>query len=431
MKNIIQTRTIPVTASYDVVVCGGGPGGWVAAVAAARSGAKTALIERYGFVGGMATAAFVVPISVFTYNEKLVVGGIPWEFVQRMVEADGAEIEHPLGNVSFAPEIYKIVAQRMLLESGVNLHLHTYITGCMKQDGKITHVIVDTKSGPQAIEAKYFIDSTGDGDLCAMADVPMQTLTLPMQPPSLCFCLGGVDTEHLEGIHHEKQGVNYHNLRIQKILHELAGTEDVPMFGGPWFCSIHRPGLVMVNMTRTQANMLDPAQATQAECLLRENVHRFVRLLKENIPEFKNAFLVSTATQAGVRETRHIKGIHVLTGEEYVNAVHFEDSIGRGSHPVDIHAANSTEQECRFLKEAAYIPYRSLIVEGFDNLLVAGRCFSGDQVSSASVRVQAPIMGLGQAAGCAAAKCCEKGIPVQDIDIADLQNTLRQWGAVI
>lgn len=431
MRNIVQTRTIPVTASYDVVVCGGGPGGWIAAVAAARSGAKAALIERYGFVGGMATAAFVVPISVFTYNEKLVVGGIPWEFVQRMVEADGAEIEHPLGNVSFDPEVYKIVAQRMLLESGVNLHLHTFITGCTMQDGRITHVIVDTKSGPQAIEGKYFIDSTGDGDLSAMAGVPMQTLTLPMQPPSLCFCLGGVDTEHLERIHHEEQGVNYHNERIQKKLRELAAAEKIPMFGGPWFCSIHRPGFVMVNMTRTQANMLDPLQATQAECLLREDVHRFVKLLKDHFPEFKNAFLIATPAQTGVRETRHIKGVHILTGDEYINAVHFEDAIGRGSHPVDIHDAASTEQECRFLKEAAYIPYRSLIAEGFPNLIVASRCFSGDQISSASVRVQAPVMGLGQAAGCAAAKCCKKNISVQEIDIADLQNTLRQWGVVI
>ena len=118
MEQIVQTRSVPVMGSYDVVVCGGGPGGWVAAVAAARAGARTALVERYGFVGGMATAALVVPISVFTYNGQLVCGGIPWEFVQRMVEADGAEVEHPLGNISHDPECYKLIAQRMLLESG-------------------------------------------------------------------------------------------------------------------------------------------------------------------------------------------------------------------------------------------------------------------------------------------------------------------------
>ena len=124
MEQIVQTRSVPVMGSYDVVVCGGGPGGWVAAVAAARAGARTALVERYGFVGGMATAALVVPISVLTYNGQLVCGGIPWEFVQRMVEADGAEVEHPLGNISHDPECYKLIAQRMLLESGVDLHFH-------------------------------------------------------------------------------------------------------------------------------------------------------------------------------------------------------------------------------------------------------------------------------------------------------------------
>lgn len=131
MEQIVQTRSVPVMGSYDVVVCGGGPGGWVAAVAAARAGARTALVERYGFVGGMATAALVVPISVFTYNGQLVCGGIPWEFVQRMVEADGAEVEHPLGNISHDPECYKLIAQRMLLESGVDLHFHAVLTGCV------------------------------------------------------------------------------------------------------------------------------------------------------------------------------------------------------------------------------------------------------------------------------------------------------------
>ena len=287
MEQIVQTRSVPVMGSYDVVVCGGGPGGWVAAVAAARAGARTALVERYGFVGGMATAALVVPISVFTYNGQLVCGGIPWEFVQRMVEADGAEVEHPLGNISHDPECYKLIAQRMLLESGVDLHFHAVLTGCVREDSRITHVILDTKSGPRALEAKYVIDSTGDGDLCAMAGVPMQENTMPLQPPSLCFCIGGVDTDALELIHHEKQGLNYHNLRVQTKLRELAETEDVPVFGGPWFCSIHRDGRVMVNMTRTPADMLDPAQATRAECRLREDVHAFVALLKKYFPEFK------------------------------------------------------------------------------------------------------------------------------------------------
>lgn len=176
--------------------------------------------------------------------------------------------------------------------------------------------------------------------------------------------------------------------------------------------------------------MLDPVQATAAECQLREDVHKFVALLKKHIPDFKDAYLISTAVQTGIRETRHIKGVHVLTGEEYLNGVCFPDAIGRGAHPVDIHAAGDTTQKVVFLKDAAYIPYRSLIVEGFDNLLVAGRCFSADQVASASVRVQASVMGLGQAAGCAAAKCAADGVSVHRVDVSEVQRILREWGAV-
>ena len=154
-------------------------------------------------------------------------------------------------------------------------------------------------------------------------------------------------------------------------------------------------------------------------------------MLKKYFPEFKNAELLFTAAQTGVRETRHIKGEHVLTGEEYLNAVHFEDAVSRGAHPIDIHTAGDTTQKCQFLKNAAYIPYRSLVVPGFDNLLVAGRCFSADQVASASVRVQASVMGLGQAAGCAAAQCACAGTSVHKADVHTLQAMLRKWGALI
>ncbi len=431
MNQITQTRTVPVTASYDVVVCGGGPGGWIAAVAAARAGARTALIERNGYAGGMATAGLVVPISVFVYSGELVCGGIPWEFVQRMVEQGGAQVEKPLGNVAHDPEVYKLTAQRMLLESGVHLHYHSVLTGCRQEAGHLTHVIVDTKSGPQAIEARYVIDSTGDGDLSAMMGVPMQETTLPLQPASLCFCLGGVDTDHLEKTHHELQGVNYHVERIQSFLRELEKEGKAPTFGGPWFCHLLRDGSVMVNMTRTEVDMTDPLQATAAECRLREDVHTFTTLLRENFPEFKNARLLYTAQQAGARETRHVKGVHVLTGEEYLNAVHFPDAIARSAHPIDIHSAGDSQQRCSFLEKAAYIPYRSLIIPGFDNLLVASRCFSGDQIASASVRVQAPVMCLGQAAGAAAAQCAKAGTSVHDADIPALQELLRSWGATI
>lgn len=433
MEQIVQTRQIPVMGSYDVVVCGGGPAGWVAAVAAARTGAKTAMIEQYGFAGGMATAGLVLPISVFTYHGELVCGGIPWEFVKRMESENGAQVEQPLGNVAHDPEIYKITAQRMLLEAGVELHYHCTITGCRQEGGHLTHVIMDTRSGPCALETKYVIDATGDGAICQYMGVPMQQeRTYPMQPASLIFCLGGVDTDQVPQAHHNLQGVNMHHLPIQNALREMieAGV-DVPQFGGPWFCHIMRKGFVLVNATRASADMTDHREATAAECGLREDAFRLTELIRAADPAFANCYLAYTASLAGTRETRHIQGAHVLTGEEYLQRVHFADSIARSCHPIDIHSATDDEQSVTFLPDAAYIPYRSMIVPSFDNLIVPSRCLSADQTASASIRVQAPIMCLGQAAGVAAAMCVQRQISVHDVDVAALQAVLREWGVPI
>lgn len=424
-------KDVPVAEQYDVVVCGGGPAGIMAAIAAARGGANSALIERYGFFGGMATAGLVAPISEFMYNGRLVVGGIPWEFIQRLVAEGGAQVELPIGNVSFVPELYKLIAQRMLLEAGVTLYLHAYISSCRKENNTITHVVFESKSGTQALASKCFIDCTGDGDIAHLANVPMTVYDAPLQPASLCFCLGGVDTDRIEKIHHSQQGVNYHKKPLHLKLHELSKTESVPNFGGPWMCYMLNDGMVLVNMTRTQANMIDEREQTHAECTLREDVHRLVALMRKHFDPFQNAFLVSTATQAGVRETRHIRGVHTLTGDEYIASVHFPDAIARGAHPIDIHASSDSSQKCKFLKEAAYIPYRSLIVQDFPNLLVAGRCFSADREASASARVQGSVMGIGQAAGIAAAMVCRTGCDVQDIDVSALRETLIGLGVNI
>ena len=517
-----QRRDIPVVGEYDVVVCGGGPSGMIAAIAAARGGARTAIVERYGFFGGMATAALVAPISVFNYNGRRIIDGIPWEFISRLIEIGGAREEKPLGNITFSPEKYKLMAQRMLTEAGVEIYLHSYLSACITEQGgiigeekrsggameqggiigraevwkggggrledgaleragvgvrgsaciaegggviekveagdsgameqgdgieegsglpggesvkegislpggesveegsgllkakpgeggtTITHIIIENKNGGEAIAGRYFIDATGDGDLGRMAGVPMQPKSEYMQPASLIFMLGGVDTDSLPMIRHAKQGVNYHDLAIREILERLRESDpSIPLFGGPWYCGVLERGVVLVNMTRSYADMADNREQTRTELQMREEVHLFSRLLKENVPAFKDSFLIQTATQTGIRETRRIKGAYTLTGEDYINAVDFPDAISRGCHPVDIHSASTTGQRCEFLKDAAFVPYRCLYAEGFPNYLVCGRAFSADPVASASVRVQASCMGLGQAAGAAAALCLQ------------------------
>ncbi len=186
----------PLAGSYDTVVVGGGPAGFIAAITAARQGARTALVERYGFLGGMATIGYVAPISVFAKDNNLVIGGIPWEFVKRLESMGGAFIEWPKANIDFDVELYKLCCQRMVLEAGVDLYMHSSLVGCEMEGKRISSIIIDNKNGLESLEAATFIDCTGDGDLANMAEVPMQpNPDNELQPSSFCFILSGVDTD--------------------------------------------------------------------------------------------------------------------------------------------------------------------------------------------------------------------------------------------
>ena len=436
MKNITVSKSVPVVGSYDVVVCGAGPAGVIAAIAAAREGASVALVERFGFLGGMATAGLVMPLSVFIYQNKRVIGGIPWEFIERLEAMGGGYIEKPLGNVAFDPELYKLCMQRMVLEAGVTLYMNSYLTGTVVgTEGTVECVVIENKSGAEALEAKVFIDCTGDADLAAMAGVEMQPMNgEPLQPLSTYFILAGVDTSSpliAEAMHHNKQGVNCHCLPIREYLLERAEELNMPEFGGPWFCTTLHEGCVAVNMTRTAADACDNRDYTAAECRLREDVYRMADVLRNNFAEFKNCYVASVATQAGIRETRRIKGVHTMTAEEYMSGYRYEDSISRGAHPIDIHATKGSSQVTHFLEQAAYVPYRALIANNYPNLLVAGRCLSADRKAFASMRVQASCMGTGQAAGVAAAMCAKVGCSVQSVDIGALVERLKALGAAL
>ena len=436
MKNITVSKSVPVVGSYDVVVCGAGPAGVIAAIAAAREGASVALVERFGFLGGMATAGLVMPLSVFTYQNKRVIGGIPWEFLERLEAMGGGYIENPLGNVAFDPELYKLCMQRMVLEAGVTLYMNSYLTGTVVgKDGKVECVVIENKNGAEALEAKVFIDCTGDADLAAMAGVEMQPMNgEPLQPLSTYFILAGVDTSSpliAEAMHHNKQGVNCHCLPIREYLLEHAEELNMPEFGGPWFCTTLHEGCVAVNMTRTAADACDNRDYTAAECRLREDVYRMADVLRNNFAEFKNCYVASVAAQAGIRETRRIKGVHTMTAEEYMSGYRYGDSISRGAHPIDIHASKGSSQVAHFLEQAAYVPYRALIAQNYPNLIVAGRCLSADRKAFASMRVQASCMGTGQAAGVAAAMAAKCSCDVQNVDVEALVARLKQIGAAL
>ena len=435
MNTMNYAKQIPTSEMYDVVVCGGGPAGIGAAIAAAERGAKTAIIERLGFLGGMATAGYVNPMSEFAYNGRHISGGIPWRFAEEMVALKGAMVEEPRCNISFNPEVYKIVAQRMIEKAGAKAYMNTYLADCIMEDNKITGVVVVNKSGMQVIRGKYFIDATGDADLAHFAGVPMLPQIEDMQPGTMCFVLSGVDTttERMHIMHQKNHRFNHQAVFVRDTLFALREQGvHVPKFGGPWLATTMEEGCITVNMTRAAMNAVDSEDYQKAETQMREDAYTLVNLLKEHVEEFKNCQLVVTGTVAGVRETRRIKGLHVLTGQEYVKAHKFEDSVARACHPVDIHLPGDEGQRLIFPEDAGYIPFRSLITEEFPNLLVAGRPISADAEAFAAIRVQVPCMETGQAAGVAAALCLkENEITVQELDSAKVVEEVRKEGSKV
>lgn len=432
-ESICLQKTAPVVGSYDVVVCGGGVAGVAAAVSAARAGMKTALIERQGCFGGTATLGYVTPISGFYHKEKRVVGGIAWEIVERLEKRGAAQVELPKGHVSVHPEDFKLVMQQMLTGCGVTLYTNAYLSDCVQADGRITHLVIESKSGTEAIAARCVIDATGEADVCRRAGVPMMPVEKSLQPISLCFVLEGVDaTTPLlrDYVHHDgKNGHGSCQQEIHAYLDECIAAGKLRQFGGPWFNTMVKGNALTVNITRIGANAADRADYTRAELMLREDMFTIVGLLKEKYPEFRNCSIVSSGVNAGVRETRRIEGMGMASGETFT--VRPECPVARCAHPMDMHKAGSAAQTLIRLDEPGYVPHTALIPKKIGNLLAAGRCICADAAAFASLRVQATLMAIGEAAGLMAAMHCESGVPVQQTNATVLKNQLERRGSVL
>ena len=418
---------------FDVIVAGAGPAGVIAAVAAAREGARTLLIERYGFVGGMSTSALVTPISEFRVAGRQHIGGIPLELMRRSGVLGGAELDRDSGNWPVHDEVLKLAAQRLLLESGVTLLFHTWFAGAIvADDERISHVLVQNKAGRSAYACDVVIDCTGDADVVRAAGLPT-TKGDVLQPASLWFQLGGVDTDALEYVFGDAvDGILPVSEPIRRRLAELHEAGEVPLFGGPWINRFFHDGFVSINVLREPTDASDPERFTVTETSLREKMHSLIDTLRREFPEFRDAWLSKSGVQTGVRETHHIVGLYELTKDDVTDPKAFPDTVAKGAHTIDIHHSDSIDQsEFVLLRRPYNVPLRCLVPRGSVNIVTAGRCLSADGPGFGSVRVMATCMAMGQGAGTAAALAVRHGTSIPGLDVDLLRASLIEQGAIV
>lgn len=424
MSEAVNFDALDVAAEAEVVVVGGGPGGLCAAIAAAEEGADTLLIERYGFLGGMATAGLVNPFMPWLAGGRPIIRGLFERIVQRLDDLGGWA--GPRQGSAFDAELLKFVADDLCAEAGVRLRLHTQLAAVDAAEGRVRRLAVASKSGLQTVRGELFIDGTGDGDLAAWAGAEVEIGRDEdhlCQPMTLCFRMLGVNLDAIP----PRAEVN--------ALYDAAkarGEIENPRENVLFFFTTHDRE---VHFNTTRIVKLDATSAedmTAAELEGRRQVRHMVRFLRAEVPGFADAWLQEMAPQIGIRESRRVMGDYVLSVDDVLEARKFEDGIARGSYAVDIHNPAGTGTVIKHLPpgEAYDIPYRCLTPRGLDNLLIAARCISCDHAAHSSLRVMPIVMAIGEAAGAAAARAREAG-DVRAIDVPALRQRLVERGASI
>ena len=427
----LKAREVPVAARSDVVVVGGGPAGLSAALAAARNGASVTLLERYNHLGGLASGGMVLVLDDMWDNHlnEISVRGTCQTMIERMAamklalypRQDEWGFEeaarkrwyrygtfdfhthtqpHPICfAAAFDPDGWKRVSLDMVQEAGINLRLHSWFSHTLVEDGAARGVVCEGKSGPQAILGDVVIDATGDLDVAASAGAPHTGGNYIM---TTVFRLGGVDTDAAERF--ERDEPETYALLDRQIKRIIGGS------WGLWWLKTPLPGVVWCNCPHMPG--LDGQKVedlTRAELQGRKHIHALVDFVREKLPGFERCHVIDVAPQTGVRQTRLLEGEYVLTKEDLAQRTRFADSVARGRD--------------------YYMPYRVLLPQTIDNLLVAGRHYSVTSQAQKMSREIPPCMAMGEAAGVAAAMAVQAGIRVRDVDVLQLQKTLRAQGA--
>ncbi|MCL4532525.1 MAG: FAD-dependent oxidoreductase [Actinobacteria bacterium] len=468
-------RQTPVRGRADVIVAGGGPAGLMGAVAAARNGARVVLVERYGYLGGQMNIEHSSFIGTPTLgmgfqgvNGRLIIGGVPWEFMQRikamggsvgpiertvLSSLEGGYLNAPYGRFGpkVDPAVVKTAALEMVQEAGIELLLHCWAVDAVAEDGEVRGVIVQSKSGREAILANAVVDATADADMAASAGatwvkVPREQL----YRMNVELILGGVDTERARAFMLE------HPEQFNYVIFPTHPEEVPPGFQKPIWAVVQlgekaelrlqedrlalkargpraeimigiRPGVSNVSVG-FDGDPTDVQDLTTAEVVGRSKALENTEWLRQRIPGFEGCFVISESP-LGTRESRRIVGDYTLTEEDLWQGRRFEDAIGQSSIPIDRHLPGGG-WSFELLPGSHDIPYRCLLPQGVENLLVAGRALSADHLAQSSLRKVTACMTMGQAAGTAAAIATREGVGLRQLDVTALQTVLREQGAL-
>jgi hypothetical protein len=409
MTNFVReaSRRISVCRDVDVIVAGGGPAGIAAAVSAAREGASTLLVEQHGCVGGVWTTGMLSLILDFENKN-----GLMAEIVSRL-EARGAGYNNERGGQVYDVEAMKLLLEEMCVESGIEIRLHTRVCAALTDEtGKLTHLVTESKSGREAWQAEIFVDATGDGDLAAQAGCgfdlgrPEDGLTQPM---SLMVLLTGLDKQQIAPWVHSFKPND--GIEKRSLLQTMKNAGITPSYLSPILLQLHDNLYAMMANHECGVLGVSADDLTRATLRARGEVNRIVETLRASGGVWGNLKLVATGAQIGVREGRRVHGLYEITREDVISGKRHDDAVCRVTFPVDVHSQKEGKAfDHGGVKAQSYdIPLRALIARDVPNLLLAGRCISGDFWAHSSYRVTGNAVATGQAAGVLAARCAANG----------------------